>query len=159
VFCGASEKEALYAHPEQLRRIFEQNRIRRLVDLGARPRSLPDLGIPIEVEGKQPAESISRWLDRAQLGFAHRRLDLLTKSGIVAAYLAHGVPPVILPNGTGIHTPVLSEGKHYVRFDRAHSRSINWSSTSEKGYGWYQSHAHSRGAAQLILNQLVRRQP
>jgi hypothetical protein len=106
------------------------------------------------VKGKQPAESISRWLDRAQLGFAHRRLDLLTKSGIVAAYLAHGVPPVILPNETGTQAPALSEGKHYVRFERAHSRSIDWASTSEKGYGWYQSHAHSRGAAQVILDQL-----
>jgi hypothetical protein len=154
VFCGVHEKEALYARSDQLRRILERKNIRRLIDLGTRPRPLPDLGIPIEVEGKQSAEAISRWLDRAQLGFAHRRLDLLTKSGIVAAYLAHGVPPVILPNGTGTHTPALSEGKHYVRFDRAHSRSINWSSTSEKGYGWYQSHAHSRGAAQLILNQL-----
>jgi hypothetical protein len=109
------------------------------------------MGITHDVVGIQPAETISQYLRTARLGFAHRRLDLLTKSGVVAAYLAHGVPPVVLPNGTSETAPALSRGTQYTTLDDAVANPPDWEAISQQGYDWYQKNAHSRTVAQKIL--------
>ena len=153
-FSGADEKDTLYAHSDQLRRIFEANGIDRVIDIGAPPKSSPSSPVQHDVQGVQPAETIGQWLQRARIGLAYRRLDLLPKSGVVAAYLAHGVPPVVLPNGTTEHPPVLSHGRHYVDLNRNGVQRIDWREVSRQGYAWYQEHAHSQNAARDVLRAI-----
>jgi hypothetical protein len=153
-FGGADEKDELYAQSQTLRRIFEKNDIDRLVDVGPPPSTTPEIDVAHEVKGIKPSEVVSGYLERARLGFAHRRLDLLTKSGVVAAYLAHGVPPVILPNGNAEHPPVLSLGTHYETLDRAGSNSIDWEEMSHQGYTWYREEAQSQKAAGKVLRAI-----
>ena len=154
VFCGANEKAEIYSRREMLRRVLVREGIERVVDLGPSLDASVDFPLPIEEVGLQPAQTVSSWLQNAKLGFAHRRLDLLTKSGVMAAYLAHGIPSVVVPNGTADYPPVLSHGETYVRPDRFPSSSIDWARVSQKGYAWYQEHAHSRGTAELIGDQI-----
>ena len=153
-FGGADEKGELYAQSETLRQIFEKNDIDRLVDVGPPPSTSPEIDVAHEVKGIKPSEVVSGYLERARFGFAHRRLDLLTKSGVVAAYLAHGVPPVILPNGNAKHPPVLSLGTHYETLDRAGSNSIDWEEMSRQGYTWYLEEAQSQKAAGKVLRAI-----
>jgi len=153
-FGGADEKDTLYAHSDQLRRIFEASGIDRVIDIGTPPKSSPSLPVQHDVLGVQSAETVGRWLQRARIGLAHRRLDLLPKSGVVVAYLAHGVPPVVLPNGTTEHPPVLSHGRHYVDLKRTGAQRIDWEEVSRHGYAWYQEHAHSQNAARDVLRAI-----
>lgn len=153
-FGGADEKDELYAQSETLRQIFEKNDIDRLVDVGPPPSTGPEIDVAHEVKGIKPSEVVSGYLERARLGFAHRRLDLLTKSGVVAAYLAHGVPPVILPNGNAEHPPVLSLGTHFETLERAGSESIDWGEMSRQGYTWYREEAQSQKAAGKVLRAI-----
>lgn len=150
VFCGKQEKGELYSRPNQINQVLEECQINRFVDIGPRPQSVPDLKVRHEVKGVQPAGDVSRLLTNARLGFAHRRLDLLTKSGVVAAYLAHGVPPVVLPNGSAEYPPVLSRGTHYATLELAGTVSVDWKELSREGHAWYQSHAHSTVTAKKI---------
>lgn len=154
VFCGQQEKDTLYSRPGFLSRVLDAGQVDRLVDIGPRPEHVPDLEVQYEIKGIQPAEQVSRWLAGARLGFAHRRIDLLTKSGVVAAYLAHGVPPVVLPNGSAEHTPVLSRGTHYTTLEQAEAESIDWEDLSREGYTWYREQAHSQKAAREILRAI-----
>jgi hypothetical protein len=151
LFGGASEKERLYSRSGALRRIFEENGIHRLVDVGPPPDSVPEMGVSHDVVGVQPSETVSQHLRNARLGFAHRRLDLLTKSGVVAAYLSHGVPPVVLPNGSVETAPVLSRRTHYATLEDAVSEPTDWDAMSRQGNDWYQNNAHSRTVAQKML--------
>jgi hypothetical protein len=153
VFCGRQEKKEIYFRHDMIGKVDSKEKVGKIIDIGPPLETLPESPISIRKKGIQSAETISRWLRGARLGFAHRRLDLLTKSGVVAAYLAHGVPPVIIPNGTGKHPPALTHGKTYVRLDR-HLSSANWPRLSRQGYAWYQKNAHSRGTADLILNKI-----
>ena len=154
VFCGQQEKDTLYAHPDRLNSVLEAGNVDRLVDIGPHPETTPDLGISHEVQGIQPVNRVSQWLSEARLGLAHRRLDLLTKSGVVAAYLAHGVPPVILPNGSAEHAPALTQGKHFTTMERAVAESVDWEKMSREGYAWYQDHAHSTVTAQQVWERI-----
>ncbi|PQJ35067.1 hypothetical protein BSZ35_11095 [Salinibacter sp. 10B] len=154
VFCGKQEKDMLYSRSESLSRVLDAGQVDRLVDIGPRPEHIPDLTIRHKIKGIQSAKQVSRWLAGARLGFAHRRLDLLTKSGVVAAYLAHGVPPVVLPNGSAEHTPVLSRGTHYTTLEQAGTKSIDWENLSRQGYTWYREQARSQKVAREILRTI-----
>lgn len=155
IFCGGKEKELIYDRSDQLEQLLQRGGIDRLVDIGPPPESIPTMDVTHEVLGVQPAETVSQWLLRARMGFARRRLDLLTKSGVLAAYLAHGVPPVILPHGTPSHSPFLSEGDHYVTFRRAGSSEVDWKRLGQQAYDWYQNQAHSFEATDAVLRAIA----
>jgi hypothetical protein len=150
LFGGREEKEELYTHHGHLKKLFGREGIDRIIDLGPPPDAVPPFDRPCDVLGIQPADTISQWLRRARLGLVHRRLDIMTKSGLVAAYLAHGVPLVVVPKGPEMPSPVLEEGDHYVTMDRAQTASIDGRHMSRHGYEWYQREAHSRRQARAI---------
>jgi len=151
VFGGKQEKSVLYAQTDRLDTLFQRCDIDQLVDVGPVPNRIPNLSVPVDVQGIQPAEAVSQVLRRSRVGLAHRRLDLMTKSGIVAAYLAHGVPPVILPRLCSFPSPLLVEGEHFLTLTQASASVVNWEHVSRSGFTWYQEHAHSREAARTLL--------
>ena len=151
IFCGGREKELIYDHSDQLEQLLRREGIERLVDIGPPPETLPSMDVPCDVLGVQPADTVSQWLLRARMGFARRRLDLLTKSGVVAAYVAHGVPPVILPHGSPSHAPPLDKGDQYITLSYARASTVDWKHLNRQTYEWYHRQAHSREAAHTIL--------
>jgi hypothetical protein len=154
LFGGQKEKEQIYDNADQLRRLVAQNSICRLVDIGPPPGSIPSFDVPCDVLGVQPAEAVSEWLGRGRLGIVHRRLDVMTKSGLVAAYLAHGVPLVVLPHGPSTRSPILEEGTHYLTMDRACAGSVDAEHLSRRGYEWYQSQAHTLKQARAVCRMV-----
>lgn len=155
LFGGQAEKANIYAHSNQLQELFARQQIEHLVDIGPSPKSVPSFEVSHDVLGVQPADVVSRWLRQARLGVVHRRLDIMTKSGLLAAYLAHGVPLLVLPNGEASQPPVLEEGSHYLTMSRARSSAIDGKHMSKCGYSWYQEHHHSRKQARTI-HQMIR---
>jgi len=150
LFGGQDEKEQIYEHAGHLRDFVAQDSVSLLVDIGPPPDNIPSFGIPCKVLGIQPAEAVSQWLGRARGGIVHRRLDIMTKSGLVAAYLAHGVPLVVLPQGPASRSPVLEEGTHYLTMDCAKQSSVVKKRISRQGYAWYQDQAHSQKQAGVV---------
>ena len=154
LFGGRDEKEELYTRTDQLTSLFDRQEIDRIVDLGPPPDAVPSFDLPHDILGIQPADTISQWLGRARLGLAHRRLDIMTKSGLVAAYLAHGVPLIVVPHGPATRSPVLEEGDHYLTLDRARAGPVDGRRMSQLGYEWYQRDVHSLGQARSMCQTI-----
>jgi hypothetical protein len=156
LFVGEGEKDKLYRdHSSELRQLFGRLEISRAVDIGPRPPEQPDLGVDVDIKGMLPADEVSHRLERAQIGLAYRRLDMLAKSGVVAAYLAHGVVPVIMSNGGRSEDAMLSHGTQYVTLNRTCSSSVECENLSRRGFNWYSENAHSCVTARTV-SQYVR---
>ena len=132
--------------------------VTEMIDVG------PPVPIPRQTEGTRirkrgilPKEEVSRILSDAQIGILYCPLDHLTKSGVMAAYLAHGVAPLIV--GAQNSTDALEKGTHFltVKELRHHvhegARTENLSRhVGRAGRKWYEEHAHSRRTAQSLIS-------
>jgi hypothetical protein len=57
-----------------------------------------ELGERMKIYGRLPASEISALLTDSMVGVANYNYSLRSKSGVVAAYQAHGVPCVLFPS-------------------------------------------------------------
>ena len=150
VFGGGAMKTRLY---ETLRhaKLLSELGIDRVVDLGGRDET-PDSvrGIPVEAHGIQLASTISAHLQRARIGLLQYPVDYLTKSGIWAAYAAHGLPCVVVSEPAP--SDPLEDGHHFLRADPEGSISEipDLEAVGRRAREWYRAHAHSENAARLF---------
>src|SRR5439155_19635397 len=88
---------------ERLKNVINVLKPTRLVALG---RPTPGVkavsGIPCEETGVLPADAVSRWLARCRFGYLSYAPDCLGKSGIFAAYLAHGLCTVLADDAANL---------------------------------------------------------
>ncbi|MBD2179799.1 glycosyltransferase family 1 protein [Planktothrix sp. FACHB-1355] len=98
-------------------------------------------GIPVVVMGKKTAAEISAILLNSVAGFFDYHTQYLAKSGVFAAYSAHGTIPIgIFYNA--LQMDGLEAGKHYWLADRPTARlSLEvGQAIADNAYTWYQSH-------------------
>jgi hypothetical protein len=91
--------------------------ITKIIDMGARASPLPDhLGeVPIIQRGQLSPRCVSQHLMSCQYGLVNYDIARLEKSGVFAAYAAHGVIPVCI--GSPADPPAgLEEGQHFLRW-------------------------------------------
>ncbi|WP_259058178.1 hypothetical protein [Salinibacter ruber] len=94
----------------------------------------------------QPAEEISTSLLNARIGLLHYPAAYVTKSGVMAAYMAHGVVPVLVqPDPFG---GKLKAGTHFAVRDTSIKRGAEIAQTAAM---WYDENVHSRQTAEKIL--------
>lgn len=127
--------------------------IQEVLEIGAGETPIVELGVPVRRLGKLPAGEVSDWLCRSRLGFISYPSTYLEKSGIFAAYAAHGVVPVLpqrsmMPQALGVignqHYVCPVGGEIAVSFLEERSRDV---------YAWYQGHhtsEHARTFAKLF---------
>ena len=144
VFGGRGQRrqvyEALERRPRQTEKLLSDLKIDRILDIG------PDLklaariaGRPVEALGVLPADRVSETLLASRLGLIDYPSNRLTKSGIFAAYLAHGVlvfnlgEDAALP--TGADVPPQNAG-----FASLDSIAANGQATAAAGHAWYRKH-------------------
>jgi hypothetical protein len=152
IFGGRRTKQALYESRRGDTRVaLERWGIEKVVDIGPPDAANPDaLETNVEVWGIQQATTISRLLSTARIGLLRYSGAYATKSGILAAFMSHGVVPVLVepkpmdgPLEAGIH------------FATAQSETENYaeegSRISSAAADWYDAHAHSRNAANAVL--------
>lgn len=152
-FGRAGRKEEMYQqHVKTLNSTLQSAGIERIVDIGSPPSEASYIGlnVPVNTTGIQPVDAISTCLREASLGLLNYPLHCLKKSGIWAAYAAHGVPAVLPAEPQTI--PNLKEGEHFLRLGSARPTQNQLASISEAVYKWYDHEARSEDAAHRVAN-------
>lgn len=144
VFGGAARRtqvyRALQTAGEGIVTAFRDCGVMRIVDIGPWIDAPPDVaGCPIQVCGPLPAADVSDLLSDARLGFVNYRRDKITKSGIAAAYFAHGL--LVLNTGDkGRYTTNIQEGVHLVDLWRLRHGPCDAPAVAAAGWKRYRPH-------------------
>ena len=104
VFGLAGVEDRLFGiYRPDLERIIAALGIEKIFDIGPRFSSVPHTlaGVPVISKGVLPQGAVSELLQRARFGFVAYPLDFIGKSGVFAAYAAHGVVPIVLSEREG----------------------------------------------------------
>ncbi len=109
-------------------------------------------GLPCVVHGEIPPAEVSSILSKARWGVIDYSRSTLPKSGVFAAFCAHGVAPIVLqhstPPGTG-----LQNGREFVDFSANRILPANPEEISRNAYAWYRTHSvgeHARAIHRLL---------
>ncbi len=96
--------------------------------------------VPLLEMGRQNAEDISQILSQSLAGFVNYPLDFLGRSGIFAAYAAHGVVP-LLNQGRSLSADGLVAGTHYLQPKHLRSTAqLNLPDIAIAAFDWYAQH-------------------
>jgi hypothetical protein len=162
VVFGGAGKDALYRdHGDALVALLQSEGIRKIIDVGPQPSPslLPSAsGLEIICKGITAPSSVSRHLQTARLGLVCRNPAALTKSGSLAAYLAHGLPAVVARRHSSATNPHLTDGIHYLSLRKAldiEPDGSRWDTIGKNGWAWYNECAHSRRAADTFLELIT----
>ncbi|MDM0012627.1 hypothetical protein QTH87_09320 [Variovorax sp. J22P168] len=110
------------------------------------------------VHGKLPAEAVSALLSESSHGVVAYQLHFVAKSGIFAAYAAHGACPVLLAPSYE-EADGLVAGRHYLAgFESVGQPSFDAALIGRQARDWYQPHCIAvHQAALLELDAEARR--
>jgi hypothetical protein len=94
----------------------------------------------LKVHGPLPAEEVSRHLREAAYGLVRYPTHVAAKSGVFAAYCAHGVCPVLLAHDYDGHDG-LQAGVHYLAgVDALRAGRADAAAVGAAAHAWYQPH-------------------
>jgi hypothetical protein len=120
--------------------------IKKIFDVGPRSFAMPrDIaGVPVISKGVLAPQAVSELLREVRFGFIAYPVDVIGKSGVFAAYAAHGVVPIVLSEETRLGSlDGLQPMQHFVdglRLGRALDAGDLTSIQSQLSC-WYTSHA------------------
>ncbi|TCP39295.1 hypothetical protein [Rhodovulum marinum] len=154
VFGGRGQRrrvyEALKRHPRQTEKLLSDLKIDRILDIG------PDLQVadriarrPVEALGVLPADRVSETLLASRLGLLDYPGNRLTKSGILAAYLAHGVFAFNLGDDAALAGGA-DAPPHNAGFVSLDSIAAQGPTTAAAGHAWYRKHGVAVVARRLF---------
>jgi hypothetical protein len=152
VFGGAGQRRAVYASPgDALVQWLDCAGVEHVYDIG------PDVEIPVVLAGRPvkalgtlSVEALGSLLGGSRVGVVHYDPAFMTKSGIVAAYLAHGVPVLTLSPDTRPAGAFMPPHARVLRDEPASVEPL-----SRQGHMWYQTTARSDLAAQRIVAEIA----
>lgn len=135
---------------EGLRKVLDELKPARVIILG-KSTDLPESALSghlVEKTGWLSPEAASEILSRARFGYLAYHPGYLGKSGILAAYLAHGVVPV-LAGSDGVLSEGLACGTHLLASDdlSAAKDAALLDAVALAGRTWYSGHDLQRTAA------------
>lgn len=116
--------------------------IQSILDLGTPTGIEPQTigNVPILELGMQPAEKISEIMADAIAGFLNYNPNFLSKSGIFAAYCAHGLLPINV-RGSDIPIDKIKLGEHYWISSKVELKDIERMQViANNAHAWYSSH-------------------
>jgi hypothetical protein len=145
VFGLAGVEDRLFSiYRRDMERIVAALGIEKVFDVGPRFSSVPDTlaGEPVISKGVLPQAAVSELLQRARFGFVAYPLDFIGKSGVFAAYAAHGVVPIVLSQKQGAFDG-LQPSEHFLDGLRLRRRvsAEHLASIQKKLFSWYTSHS------------------
>ena len=127
----AGVEDRLYGrYRQQLERVVAAMGIEKVFDIGPRLSPAPRIlaGVPVISKGVLPQHAISEILHHARFGLIAYPVDVIGKSGVFAAYVAHGVIPI-----------VFCERRRLAILRRGRSRPSSPRWTSARRKYWFQS--------------------
>jgi len=141
--------DALTKHLPSIAAACERWNIREIVEIGPGTTTEYNIGIPWAKRGPLPATEVAAILSSSLLGFVSYRSTELEKSGIFAAYAAHGLVPV-LPDACMLDpTKEVIAGTHYLspsHFSAVHGNALLKEITAAV-FAWYQNHRSDHQSA------------
>lgn len=148
-------KSLIYQHSQPVvAQVCRQLGIQQIWDIGPTTGIAPSQidTVPVTEFGKLPAEHISQILSESLAGFLNYDPQRLGKSGIFAAYCAHGLLP-INHRALDVRIDGLEVGKqygcpHYSEIDLSRGQAI-----ARQAWQWYSSHTLSK-QAHTVFNAL-----
>jgi len=94
----------------------------------------------IHAHGSLPGELVSRHLEQARFGLLCYPPHVVAKSGVFAAYCAHGVCPVLLADDYATHDGLMA-GRHYAAgFAALAAPGLDHDAIGAAAFDWYQPH-------------------
>ena len=145
VLFGSSHSRRLSIQAPAFGRNLRDLGIRRLTEIGPGEPVGP-IDCPIEFLGALPPEKVSEILADAGYGVTHYRPKLFGKSGVVAAYAAHGCAPLV--TGHDRHRG-LEGGCPYLHLRSARPQASDLDRIGAGAHAWYQPHRLARQAEEL----------
>lgn len=141
---------ALARLPSPIKDAFRGYGLTRILDIGP-PTGVPCevLGLPVESLRSLPANTVSAHLSSARMGLLDYPWHVLTKSGVFAAYVAHGTLALNL-SANGTLPPDLREGREFAHPYRLINPSFDAQTIAQRGRTWYAGHSASAMAAQIL---------
>jgi hypothetical protein len=145
VFGLAGVEDGIYGtYRSKIERIVSALGIEKIFDVGPRlsstPRSLA--GAPVISKGILPQGAVSELLQCARFGLVAYPLDCIGKSGIFAAYAAHGIVPIVLSDKQGAFDGLQPE-RHFLDGLRlgTGADAQDLTSIQRNLFTWYASHS------------------
>jgi hypothetical protein len=142
----------------EIERIISALGIEKILDVGPRFSSMPRTfaGAPVISKGVLPQGAVSELLQRARFGFVAYPLDFIGKSGVFAAYAAHGVIPIVLSDKQGAFDG-LQPARHFLDGLRLGTVADvqDLASIQSELFSWYTSHS-LKVQADFLANSISR---
>lgn len=124
--------------------------IKSILDIGPGEEAQPIVhGLTVKVCGALPANEIHDILLKARIGLVDYPMHVITKSGIVAAYLAHGLLVVNTANASSKVRDFV-EGVHFANPIRLLSPDFNAEAIAQGGHLWYRAHNLKKTADRIL---------
>jgi hypothetical protein len=153
VFGAPGVERGVYSNPmsEQSAAIANALGIQNVIDIGDRATSVPPrLGHAVVTSmGRLSRCSVSRYLLTCRYGLLNYDVGRLGKSGVFAAYAAHGVIPICI-GSRAAPTDALEEGRHFLRWPFSRLPT-NLSEIQTNLMRWYQNHSVAKHGDVLNL--------
>jgi hypothetical protein len=145
VFGLASVEDRTFGrYRSEIEQIVKILGINKILDVGPRVSSVPSTlaGVPLVSKGVLPRAAVSELLQQAKFGFVVYPFDVLGKSGVFAAYAAHGIVPIVFPERRGSFDG-LEAGRHFL--DGLHLETSVGADAlvmiQSQLFSWYASHS------------------
>jgi hypothetical protein len=142
----------------EVERIISALSIEKIFDVGPRSSAMPRTlaGAPVISKGVLPQGAVSELLQRARFGFVAYPLDFIAKSGVFAAYAAHGVVPIVLSEKPGA-ADGLQPTRHFLDGLRLETGvgAKDLAFIQRELFTWYKSHSLNV-QADFIMNFISR---
>jgi len=159
MFGGGGRKAVIYnEHQDVLRRLVREEEFSGVLDIGpVKEKALPSAKW-YQALGICPVEEISEQLASASLGILSYSGRRLGKSGVAAAFAAHGVPFLLFDEEESAgNTDPYVEGEHFWRIDtagnlRSRLPEERLAGMSRAIWSLYQKHLHSTRSACNLLD-------
>jgi hypothetical protein len=151
VFGRPGLEQGIYIGPQSdsAASVADRLGVERIIDIGERIATLPpNLGnATVASFGRLCRGSVSQYLQNCRYGLLNYDIARLGKSGVFAAYAAHGVIPICI-GSTACATDDLEEGRHFLRWP-FECLPEDFSEIQRNLALWYQTHSLAEHAAVL----------
>ncbi len=107
------------------------------------------LAAGVRLCGRLSGDEVHRLLATARYGAVSRSADLLAKSGVFAAYCAHGVCPIVFHHGASRADGLLAGEQFAVDLPSLGDETVT-ARIAQAAWRWYQTHTVDRHVAVLM---------
>ena len=155
IFGSHPNRMAVYRYENEMNRLIQSLGITTIIDIGPGTVTENNLNLPIISKGKLSGSEVAQLLSTSKWGFINYNDILLEKSGIFAAYAAHGLAVInVNPQRYDLEKP-LHNNFHYKIASTDEDNNLDGQLLSKNLYDWYQSHTLKIHAAKIhaVLEQ------